>query len=89
MELRLPRFPSFRIASSLPLLVLATAGIGNACAYTVTIGVGAKAAYLRVGDGTITGAITTAAARQPQTPRSIWSASPCRQRSWATPWTRQ
>jgi hypothetical protein len=55
MELRLPRFPSFRIASNLLLLVLATAGIGNACAYTVTIGVGAKAAYLRVGDGTITG----------------------------------
>ena len=55
MELRLPIFSSFRIASSLPLLVLATAGIGNACAYTVTIGVGAKAAYLRVGDGTIAG----------------------------------
>lgn len=55
MELRLPRFLSSRIASSLLLLVLPSAGIGSACAYTVTIGVGAKAAYLRVGDGIITG----------------------------------
>lgn len=37
------------------LLLLALLGIADAAAYTVTIGTGAKAAYLRVGDGTITG----------------------------------
>ncbi len=37
------------------LLLLASLGIADAAAYTVTIGTGTKAAYLRVGDGTITG----------------------------------
>jgi hypothetical protein len=42
--------------SALPALVcLALAGSLPAQAYTVTIGTGTKAAYLRVGDGTITG----------------------------------
>lgn len=45
-----------RAAWPLPAaLLLATAGIGDARAYTATIGTGPKAAYLRVGDGTITG----------------------------------
>lgn len=56
MESRFPRLLSTRIVSNmLLLLVLVCACIGNACAFTVTIGVGTKAAYLRVGDGTITG----------------------------------
>ncbi len=56
MELRLTRAPAVRIGSSLAMLiVLAWAGIGHASAYTVTIGTGTKAAYLRVGDGTING----------------------------------
>lgn len=37
------------------LLLLASLGIADAAAYTVTIGTGTKAAYLRVGDGSITG----------------------------------
>ena len=50
------RFPGIRIASRMLLLpVLVAAGIGNAHAYTVTIGTGTKAAYLRIGDGSITG----------------------------------
>lgn len=50
------RFPSIRIASRMLLLpVLVAAGIGNAHTYTVTIGTGTKAAYLRIGDGSITG----------------------------------
>lgn len=52
----LPRFPGIRIASRMLLLpVLAIAGIGHACAYTIAIGTGTKAAYLRVGDGSISG----------------------------------
>ena len=50
------RFPGIRIASRMLLVpVLVAAGIGNAHAYTVTIGTGTKAAYLRIGDGSITG----------------------------------
>jgi len=45
---RVLRFAAF-------LLLLASLGIVDAAAYTVTIGTGTKAAYLRVGDGTITG----------------------------------
>lgn len=53
MDLRLP---GIRIPSRMLLLpVLVAAGIGNVHAYTVTIGTGTKAAYLRVGDGSITG----------------------------------
>ena len=54
-------FPGIRIASRvllsrmLLLPVLAIAGIGHACAYTIAIGTGTKAAYLRVGDGSISG----------------------------------
>jgi hypothetical protein len=56
MQSRLPRLLNSRIASSmLLLLVLALTGIGHASAYTVTIATGTKAAYLRVGDGTIGG----------------------------------
>jgi len=52
MPSALRRVPPF----ALPALVyLAFAGIPPAQAYTVTIGTGTKAAYLRVGDGTITG----------------------------------
>lgn len=56
MESRLPRLLNSRIASSMLLLfVMALAGIGHASAYTVTIATGTKAAYLRVGDGSIGG----------------------------------
>lgn len=37
------------------LLLLASLGIADAAAYTVTIGTGTKAAYLRIGDGTMIG----------------------------------
>ena len=56
MESRLPHRLVERFASmTLLSLVLACTGIGNANAYTVTIGTGTKAAYLRIGDGTIGG----------------------------------
>ena len=62
----LPSLPGIRVASRmllsrmllsrmLLLPVLAIAGIGHACAYTIAIGTGTKAAYLRVGDGSISG----------------------------------
>ncbi len=61
MESRLAHGAASRRAS-LPVLqialliaVLMAAMSGNAHAYTVTIGTGTKAAYLRIGDGTITG----------------------------------
>jgi hypothetical protein len=53
MESRFFRARAFRIA--LLALLLALFGIGEAMAYTVPIGTGPKAAYLRIGDGTITG----------------------------------
>ena len=53
MESRLFGNRVFRIA--LLSLLLALCGIGEAMAYTVTIGTGTKAAYLRVGDGSIIG----------------------------------
>lgn len=53
MESRLFGNRVFRIA--LLSLLLALSGIGEAMAYTVTIGTGTKAAYLRVGDGSIIG----------------------------------
>ncbi len=60
MKSRLAHVAASRRASgsllNIALLVIAlTLGIGNASAYTVTIGTGTKAAYLRIGDGTITG----------------------------------
>lgn len=56
MELRFPHTPAIRIASLLSTLaILVLTGIGNASAYTINIGTGPKAAYLRVGDGSITG----------------------------------
>jgi hypothetical protein len=56
MDMRLTCPSAKGIASRmLLLLVLAGAVIGHASAYTVTIGTGTKAAYLRVGDGTMTG----------------------------------
>jgi hypothetical protein len=56
MDLRLRRLPRIRIASRMLLsLALACACIGHAWAYTITIGTGTKAAYLRVGDGSISG----------------------------------
>lgn len=53
MESRPFRTRAIRIA--LLTLLLAVFGIGEASAYTVTIGTGPKAAYLRIGDGTMTG----------------------------------
>lgn len=53
MESRPHRARAIRIA--LLSLLLALLGIGEAMAYTVTIGTGTKAAYLRIGDGSITG----------------------------------
>lgn len=53
MESRLFRNRVLRIA--LLSLLLALCGLGQAMAFTVTIGTGTKAAYLRVGDGSITG----------------------------------
>jgi hypothetical protein len=56
MQSRLPRLPSTRMPSLMLLwLAFAWSAIGDARAFTVTIGVGTKAAYLRVGDGSITG----------------------------------
>lgn len=53
MESRPFRARALRI--TLLTLLLALLGIGEASAYTVTIGTGIKAAYLRIGDGTMTG----------------------------------
>ncbi|MBL8262998.1 MAG: hypothetical protein JNM58_11255 [Xanthomonadaceae bacterium] len=53
MEPRPFRAPAIRTA--LLALLFALFGIADACAYTVTIGTGTKAAYLRIGDGTMTG----------------------------------
>lgn len=53
MESRPFRARALRI--TLLTLLLALLGIGEASAYTVTIGTGTKAAYLRIGDGTMTG----------------------------------
>ena len=53
MESRPFRARAIRIA--LLTLLLAVFGIGEATAFTVTIGTGPKAAYLRIGDGTMTG----------------------------------
>lgn len=47
--------PVLQIALLIAVLIAATFRIGDAHAYTVTIGTGTKAAYLRIGDGTITG----------------------------------
>lgn len=47
--------PVPHIALPIAVLIAATFCIGDAHAYTVTIGTGTKAAYLRIGDGTITG----------------------------------
>ncbi len=56
MELRLPCLSIAHVAAlGLVLPVLAWASIGDARAFTVTIATGTKAAYLRVGDGTIGG----------------------------------
>jgi hypothetical protein len=56
MESRLFRARAIRILPVLHLmLLLALCGIGQAMAFTVTIGTGTKAAYLRIGDGSITG----------------------------------
>ena len=56
MESRLFRARAIRILPVLHLmLLLALSGIGQAMAFTVTIGTGTKAAYLRIGDGSITG----------------------------------
>jgi hypothetical protein len=53
MELRSFGHCIFRFTAMLCLL--ASLGLADAAAFTVTIGTGTKAAYLRVGDGTITG----------------------------------
>ncbi|HEY1136758.1 MAG TPA: hypothetical protein VGE64_04640 [Xanthomonadaceae bacterium] len=53
MESRPFRARAFRI--TLLTLLLALFGIGEAVAFTVTIGTGPKAAYLRIGDGTMIG----------------------------------
>lgn len=56
MDLRPPHASAIRITALLSAMaVLSSISIGKAHAYTVTIGTGTKAAYLRVGDGTITG----------------------------------
>ncbi len=56
MTSRQPHLMLSRLASAtLWGCVLSVAAVGNACAYTLTIGTGTKAAYLRVGDGTIGG----------------------------------
>ena len=61
MESRLAHVAASRRASlpviriALLIAVLIAAMSGNAHAYTVTIGIGTKAAYLRIGDGTIAG----------------------------------
>lgn len=55
MESRLAHVTASRCASLLIMLIAAMLGTGNAWAFTVTIGTGTKAAYLRIGDGTIAG----------------------------------
>jgi hypothetical protein len=55
MDLYRSNVLTIRLAALAMFLVAASTSIDDAGAYTITIGTGTKAAYLRVGDGTITG----------------------------------